>query len=73
MLKDILYEATKNQPYFTVNDFRRLNLHEDIHPNAIGGFFNSLSRKKVIEMCGFSRVTHKPGNKRWVFRWRWVP
>ena len=68
---DILYDATKNQKYFTVEDFRRLGLHEDIHPNAIGQFFKNLSDRKVIEQCGVTRTTHKPANRRWVFKWKW--
>lgn len=70
-LRQELYEATKDQPSFNVEDFRRLNLHEDMHPNAIGQFFQSLSKGKLIEMCGFTRVTHEQGNKRWVFKWKW--
>ena len=67
-----LWEATKDQPYFTVEDFRRINLHENIHPNAIGQFFKNLSDKNVIEMCGHSKTTHKAANNRWVFKWRWT-
>ena len=71
-MRQELYEATKNQAFFTVEDFRRINLHEGIHPNAIGQFFRNLSKQKVIEMCGFDKAKHKAANGRWVFKWRWV-
>ena len=66
-----LYKATKDQPFFTVEDFRRINLHEGMHPNAIGQFFKNLSDRKVIEQCGITRATHKPANGRWIFKWMW--
>ena len=67
----LLYEKTKNKPYFTVEDFRELKLHEDMHPNAIGQFFKSLSDSKRIEQCGITKTTHVSANRRWVFKWKW--
>ena len=70
---EILKLATRNQPYFTVEDFRELGLHEDLrHPNAIGQFFKQLADKGYAEACGVTRATHPEANKRWVFRWRWL-
>lgn len=71
-MRSELYEATKSQPFFTVEDFRRLNLHDNIHPNAIGQFFKTLAGDKAIEQCGVTMATHDAANKRWIFKWRWV-
>jgi hypothetical protein len=71
-MKEQLYNATKDQEYFTVEDFRRLGLHKNIHPNAIGQFFKQLSDRKEIKTCGVTRATHPEANRRWIFKWKWV-
>ena len=69
---DELYEATKHLPYFTVENFRKLGLHNKMHPNAIGQFFKNLSQTGKAVACGMTRATHPAANSRWVFKWRWV-
>lgn len=66
-----LREATSHR-LFTSEDFRDLNLHKYMHPNAIGVFFTRLVRQGKIERVGISKATHKKAHSHTISVWKWT-
>ena len=67
------YEQTQSKPAFSVNDFRRLLLHNQMeHNNEIGRFFGYLQGRGLIEKDSVDIARHKASHGRWVWSWRWT-
>ena len=68
-----LYDATKDQPTFSINDMRKYGIHNEFKkPNQIGSFFRWMNSHNYTKSAGTTRVTHEAGNKRWIWNWRWT-
>lgn len=60
-----LFNVTKHQEYFSVNDLRRYKLNEKFnHPNAIGSFFRWLQEEGFAIKTGQTSVKHREAKKR---------
>lgn len=68
-----LFNRTRRQDFFTVNDFRKYNFDNLMsHPNQIGGFFGDLSKNGLAVKVGQDRAKHKEAKRRWIWKWIWT-
>lgn len=68
-----LFNRTKYQAFFSVNDFREHNFDQVMtHPNQIGRFFGDLSQQGLAEKYGRDRAEHVEAKGRDVSRWVWT-
>lgn len=60
-----LFNITKHQEYFSVNDLRLYRLDEKFdHPNAIGSFFRWLQENNFAIKVGQTVVKHQAAKRR---------